>query len=178
MRFDREKFKSLVHYIIWKAGCHDGFEAVKLNKILWFSDARAYVSRGEPMTGATYIREGCGPVPRQFISVRDELIRQGLIRMWTRTCFNEEITRFQASTAPEKGVLTDDERQIVDYWIKHVADEHAAGAMSEESHDYGWKIAEPGEELPLYAILANRLREPNDDELADARRRARERESL
>jgi hypothetical protein len=44
MQFDREKFKSLMHYVIAKAGDEDGFGAVKLYKILWFSDARAYMA--------------------------------------------------------------------------------------------------------------------------------------
>ena len=42
MTFKREKFKRLVHYIIWKAGKRDWFGAVKLNKVLWFSDTEAF----------------------------------------------------------------------------------------------------------------------------------------
>ena len=56
MAFDREKFKQLVHYVIWN-GKRDWFGATKLNKVLWFADARAYVLTGRPITGATYIRE-------------------------------------------------------------------------------------------------------------------------
>ena len=51
MAFDREKFKQLVHYVIWKAGKRDWFGATKLNKVLWFADARAYVLTGRPITG-------------------------------------------------------------------------------------------------------------------------------
>lgn len=55
MTFKREKFKRLVHYIIWKAGKRDWFGAVKLNKVLWFSDTEAFAHTGEPITGAKYI---------------------------------------------------------------------------------------------------------------------------
>ena len=52
--FDREKFKRLVHYVIWCAGERYGFGAVELNKVLWFSDARAFMLLGKPITGASY----------------------------------------------------------------------------------------------------------------------------
>jgi hypothetical protein len=70
MVFDRDKFKRLVHYIIWKAGKRDWFGATKLNKVLWFSDTRAYALTGAPITGATYVREQWGPVPKAIMPVR------------------------------------------------------------------------------------------------------------
>jgi hypothetical protein len=75
--FDREKFKSLVHYIIARAGNKPGFGATKLNKVLWFADARLFMLRGKPITGAAYIREKWGPVPQQIMPVRDELVKAG-----------------------------------------------------------------------------------------------------
>jgi len=59
MEFDREKFKTLV-YIAWKAGGRDWFGATKLNKVLWFAEARAFVLHGKPIVGATYIRQNMG----------------------------------------------------------------------------------------------------------------------
>lgn len=52
--FDREKFKRLVHYVIWRAGNRAWFGAVKLNKVLWFADTEAFAHTGEPITGANY----------------------------------------------------------------------------------------------------------------------------
>jgi len=51
MQFDREKFKRLVLYIAWKAGRRDWFGAAKLNKVLWFSEARFFVLHGVPIAG-------------------------------------------------------------------------------------------------------------------------------
>jgi hypothetical protein len=79
--FDREKLKRLVHYIAWKAGKHVGFGATKLKKVLWFADARTYTLTGSPITGATYIREKYGPVPREMMSIQQELEREGVIRI-------------------------------------------------------------------------------------------------
>lgn len=82
MEFDREKFKTLVVYIAWKAGRRDWFGATKLNKVLWFAEARAFVLHGKPIAGATYIRQKHGPVPREFMPIRSELERQKRIRVF------------------------------------------------------------------------------------------------
>ena len=169
MEFDRNKFRRLVQYIAWKAGRRDWFGATKLNKVLWFADARLFVLRGAPITGATYIREKFGPVPRQIMPIRSELEREGVIRV-----FNDgTLVRVVAEEKPDLSIFSREELQAVDYWIEHIDEDHTAASISEESHDYAWDIAETGEELPLYAILANRIRDPDDEELERLREKAK-----
>ena len=164
LTFDREKFKRLVHYIVWKAGHKPGFGATKLNKVLWYADARAYVMTGNPITGATYIREKYGPVARQMMPVRGELEREGKIRVLPSK--NEfESTRFKSLAPPEPAYLSEQEQQAVDYWINHIDEDHTASSISEQSHDYPWELARMGEEIPLYACFATRIREPKGKEL-------------
>jgi hypothetical protein len=160
MQFNKEKFKALVRYIAWKAGRRDWFGATKLNKVLWFADARLFVLRGEPITGATYIREKFGPVPRQIMPIRAELKREGYIKV-----FEEGgLVRITADAKPDMSAFTKDELQTIDYWIEHIDKDHTAGSISDASHDYAWDIARMGEELPFYAILANRIRDPSNQE--------------
>ncbi len=160
MQFDGDKFKLLVRYIAWKAGRRDCFGATKLNKVLWFADARLFVLRGEPITGATYIRKKYGPVPRQIMPIRAELEREGYIQVFEEG----SLVRVTADAKPDMSGFTNDELQTIDYWIDHIDKAHTAGSISDASHDYAWDIAQMGEELPLYAILANRIRDPNDQE--------------
>lgn len=170
--FDREKFKSLVHYIIARAGSKPGFGATKLNKVLWFADARQYVSAGKSITGAEYTRQQFGPVPKFIMPIRDELVAEGKIRVDApKSRF--EGWRFRSLRAPADPDLTDSERVTVDYWIKHISEDHTADSISEESHDYAWEIAKMGEPLPYFAYLASRVREPNDEEMDWARASAR-----
>ena len=49
---------------------------------------------------------------------------------------------------------------------------HTAQSISDKTHDYGWEIARMGEEIPLYAVLAERVRHPRGDELEWARKEA------
>lgn len=174
--FDRGKFKALVHYVIWRAGDRHGFGAIKLNKVLWFSDARAYMLRGKPITGATYIREKWGPVPRPMMPVREELVHEHAIRVWGDRLYDYSTTRFHALRAPEgiKSTFDDEDIKTVEFWIDTIDKEHTAKSISDESHDYAWEIAELGEELPYHAIFATRMRQPDDEELKWAQSRARE----
>ena len=64
--------------------------------------------------------------------------------------------------------------QIINYWITHIDEEHTAASISEQSHDYTWDIAEQGAPIPYEAVFATRTREPEDEELEWARKRARE----
>jgi hypothetical protein len=173
--FDREKFKRLVHYVVWRAGDRDGFGAVKLNKVLWFSDARAFMLRGSPITGAVYTRQKWGPVPRPLVPVREELVRERAIRVWKDRHYDHPATRFQALRAPDDLKIFDpEELETVNWWIEHIDKDHTAGSISEESHDYAWEIAQMGEELPYHAIFATRMRVPDDAEMNWARQRSKE----
>jgi hypothetical protein len=174
MQFDRNRLKILLHYVVWKAGDKDGFGATKLYKVLWFSDARAYMLQGEPITGETYIREKYGPLPRHALSVIDELRAEGIIRTSTDDYFGKTIRRFHSLRAPDKLSLNEREREIVDYWIEHIAEVHTADSISDQTHDYAWEIAGLGEEIPYHAIFATRIRDPEGEELEWASRRAKE----
>lgn len=174
MQFDRAKFKSLLHYVIWKAGDSDGFGAVKLYKVLWFSDARNYMLSGEPITGEMYVREKHGPMPTHALGIIAELQSEGAIRVWNDKYYNRQIRRFQSLIKPDRLSLAENQRAIVEYWIKHIDEDHTAESISEESHDIAWEIAELGEPLPYHAIFASRIRDPKGKELEWAAARAKE----
>jgi hypothetical protein len=172
MKFDREKFKALVLYIIWRTSDRADFGSTKLYKALWFAEARANEALGRPIAGETYVRDKFGPRPKHIQEIRDELESEGLISVWSEPFHEHTITRFRAYHPPDTTVFTADELSLIDWWIRHIDESHTAISISEKSHDYAWKIAAMGEELPLYAFLASRIREPNDEELNWAKERA------
>jgi hypothetical protein len=165
---DLEKLKRLIHYVAWRAGKQDWFGATKLYKVLWFADARRFVLTKQSITGAVYIREKYGPVPKYGAKARAQLQNEKAIS----ESKEGDLTRIIALKPPDVSLFSKDELETVDYWIQHIDKDHTAKSISEESHDYAWQIAKMGEELPLYAVLANRIREPNDEELGKLRKRA------
>lgn len=176
-QFNRTKFKALVLYIIWRAAESRDFGATKLNKVLWFSDARSFEAYGKSITGETYVRQKFGPVPRHIMPVLSDLQQDDLIEVSTERYFDFEVTRYMTHQPADTSMFSTDELGLVDWWIKHISEDHTATSISEKSHDYAWKIAKLGEELPFHAFLASRIRQPRDDELEWARSAAEDLES-
>jgi len=94
---DIRKLKSLIHYVAWKAGKRDWFGATKLYKVLWFADARQFVLTKKPITGAVYIREKYGPVPKDAMIARGELEKDGAVRVSKQG----DLTRIVALSKPD-----------------------------------------------------------------------------
>jgi len=171
--YDRNRLKNLIHYVIWVAGARPNFGATKLYKIAWFADARSFVLTGKSITGAPYIRQTHGPIPRDGIAIREELEREGVIQQWKDRHYDHMGWKFKALTPPNVNVFTADEKQVIDYWIRHIDEDHTATSISDQSHDYGWEIARTGEVIPFYSHLAERIRDPNEEELQWAREAAK-----
>jgi hypothetical protein len=175
MHFDRDRFKKLLHYVVWRAGDRDGFGAVKLYKVLWFSDARSFMLKRTPITGETYIRDQYGPRPQHAQSVIAELENEGAIRVTNDQYFNRPIRHFHSLRNPDKLSLSEEQKKIVDYWIEHIDRDHTAAYISDESHDLAWEIATQGEEIPYFALFTSRIRDPEEKELEWAKSVAKER---
>jgi len=170
--FDREKFKDAMHYVIARAGGHAGFGAVKLYKALWFSDSKTYVLRGRPITGEQYIRQKHGPVPKHALEIMTELENEGRIKVRKAWFGDYGQWQFKSLLPASTARLDKEELQSLDHWIRCIDEEHTAQSISDESHDdYAWEIAKMNEPLPYYAFLANRLRDPTDEDFGRAKRR-------
>jgi hypothetical protein len=170
MDFDKPKFRRLVHYIAWKAGRRDWFGAVKLNKVLWFAEARLHMLTGHGITGESYTRGQFGPVPRHIEAIKKEMVRDGAIQITKEG----SLTRVVAVTAAQPDWFSDEELKSIDYWIECIDKEHTAKSISGKSHDYVWEIAKMGEDLPLYTYRVARVQEPDESDLDRLRNRAKE----
>lgn len=170
-QYDRERLKHLLHYVIWEAGRRAGFGAVKLYKVAWFADARRFLLTGQSITGAEYIREKHGPIPREGIVLRNQLASSRKIEQWRGTG-GEWV--FKAIEPPVPNVFDRDELQTIDFWVKEIDGKHTATSISDLSHDYAWEIAGMKERLPFTSFMASRGREPNPQEVSRLRDRAKE----
>ncbi|WP_138422060.1 type II toxin-antitoxin system antitoxin SocA domain-containing protein [Maritimibacter alexandrii] len=171
--FNREKFKDLIHQVAWQVRDRDGWGLVKLFKVMWFFEARRYTIEGEVFSGGAYQRDEFGPRPRGVYPILAELEREGRVSVRDEKFHSRTVKRPIALTAPPPGLLNESQARDLSYWISYV-DGLSAAEISEESHDYGWEIVSQGDDIPLYAILAERVREPKGEELEWALMRASE----
>lgn len=154
--FHRDKLKSLIHYIAYR--CIDNphvLGAVKLNKVLWYSDQWSYFTKGVPITGGKYIKKRLGPVSSDLMPIVQELEQEGAIAVR----HIREQKEYLALTTPDMSGLSADDVRLVEDAIQYVCHKHTGNGISEKSHDIVWKLAELDEELPYHSMLAGRLHE-------------------
>ena len=173
--FNQDKFKTLVHYVCWR--CSDdpaSLGAVKLNKILWFSDVIAFAERGAPITGARYVKQKFGPVPKALLPVLRILEWAGDLRIEEVEYYGRRKRQYVALNEPDISTFSKDEVRVMDEVIEAVTKGHTAASISDLTHDDIWKLAEIGEEIPLHTVLASRLGEITEEDISRARQRMAE----
>jgi len=151
---NRDKYKELVLYICEKCDSVK-LGAIKLNKVLWFSDLLAYVKWGEPITGERYVKRQFGPAPYGILSVLEELQGEGALTVKSLDFYGYQKTHYIPERSADLSQFTVDELSLVDGMIGFVCDSNTALSISELTHDHIWEIAENGEEIPHYAVFAS-----------------------
>jgi hypothetical protein len=153
-QLNRDKLKALVHYICDKATDPSVLGAVKLNKVLWYSDSIGYVVFGRSITGETYVKRQHGPVPRHIVGVVNALVEEGKIARGRVDHFGHYKNEYISIRDSNLGMFSAEEISLVDEAFEHVCLSHTAKSISEETHGVIWQLAEMGEEIPLATVFA------------------------
>ena len=145
--FQEEKFRELILYIAERSAGDPRFGAVKLNKILYYSDFNAYRRLGASITGATYQKLPEGPAPREMLPQREILINDGRIEIEHRPYFNEVQQRINVRKKSNYE-FSGEERAIVNEVIEFMGPMSGREASDYSHRELGWLLAELGEEIP------------------------------
>lgn len=145
---DQTKFRELILYIAEKSEEDPRFGAVKLNKILYYSDFNAYRRLGAPITFATYQKLNEGPAPKELLPQRHILISEGEVELEYRPYFDNVQQRVKALRKPNYDEFSAEERAIVDEVIEFMWFMSGREASEYSHRELGWKIAELGDEIP------------------------------
>jgi hypothetical protein len=154
-RFNRAKFKALVHYICWR--CEDPrlLGTVKLNKVLWYAERIWYLRTGQPIAGATYLKQQFGVVARTLAPLVAELEKEGALSTRERSQ-GGSLTQYFARFEPDLSVFTAPEISVVDSLIETICFRNAPSPVDLAADDQVWKLAQIGETLPYYTVFAAR----------------------
>jgi len=164
MSYNSDKLRDMIHYIV---DISEGGELgkTKLNKILWFSDREMFLRFGASITGETYLRFPQGPVSQHILEILRVLQddRKVLIRKKKRFDYDQYVylslvdPDISTFSAPEIDVIN---RQVA--WILPMKAEE----ISTISHGRAWQITEEFQEIPMFSVLAEKVRDPLPDDLA------------
>lgn len=137
--------------------------AVKLQKILWYFDARSYFSTGRTSTGAVYVKKEHGPysydIPRAIAALIKD---RRLFADKDPDFYGLEKSVFVGKGETNISIFEPTEIRWLDEITKDVCENHTAASISERTHGRVWKLAELGEEIP-FAAVAIRFRPPSKE---------------
>jgi hypothetical protein len=152
--YDGEKFKALVHYVCAKCDDPRQLGATKLNKILWYAECEAYLKLQRPISDAKFVKREFGPAPVAILPVLKELEKDGALVVREVEYFGNRKREFISLREPNLRQFSAEEISIIDRVTGIITEQHTAKSVSRHSHDDIYDMAEIGEELPLYTVLA------------------------
>lgn len=155
--YDKDRYKAVIHYICHRVGA-DNLGSTKLNKILLEIDREAYLRNGKSITGVRYEKQEHGPVPRDLVSVRGELVAEGKLSFVPRNehCPQDMITSL---SAPNLENFTGEEIELINAMTDRVA-VYSAVTASNRTHTDTWKLARFRAVIPHQAWLADTICAP------------------
>lgn len=169
--FDSQKFKNLIHYACNRVADPSLLGAIKLNKILWYVDGNTYMRTGRSLTGARYVKQPKGPVPKAMLPILGEMQRDGILRIDDVSYFGRTKKQYTVLRPPPEGVFTAEELELIDDVVDTITQSHTGQSISEATHGSAWKLAEMGEEIPLNAAMVEDLDDITDEDVAWAKGR-------
>jgi hypothetical protein len=150
---DERKLAELILYISEKCGNDPTFGAIKLNKILCFSDFLFYAYNDRGITNVEYQKLPNGPAPRRLLPVRDELIKNGELAV-QEVALKSGHTQKRTVNLRKANLTIFSGAEIaqVDRVIESMQDA-TAELVSDMSHNLvGWLVVEDGETIPYNTI--------------------------
>lgn len=147
-QFDEEKFAELVVYIAQKSEGDPRFGAVKLNKILYFSDFAAYRLYGRPITGSQYQHLPEGPAPTALLPIRQKLLNKKRIKIVQAQYYAGVQHRINALRPADETIFSPEELMVVDEVVKWLWN-YSGREVSDLSHkEPGWLLTDEGQIIP------------------------------
>ena len=147
IKFNKDKFKETIHYIVDKVGHKSNVGRVVLFKMLYFSDFNYYELYEESLTGEKYTRKKGGPTPNDFNLAINELEKENKIKESSEKAINYPKFTYTSLTAPELKTLSNKELNVIDNVIKKISVMNSTEASAYSHGDLPWRVAKPFEEL-------------------------------
>jgi len=151
---NERKFRELILYICSKCASHPKFGAVKLNKILFYSDFLGHAQFGEPITGMEYQKLPKGPAPRKLLPVQRDMMAKGELVIQPRQFWTgKQQLRPVNLRLADLSLFSAREIALVDEIIENFRDLTADETSDVSHNEIGWKAARIGETIPYETVF-------------------------
>ena len=145
MEFNKEKFKMVLHYIIYKCGLKNNVGKTVLFKLLYFSDFNYFELFEKSLTNESYRKLARGPAPIHFDLAIDELIMENKVEMNIKDLASGKVMYNYSSLKDPIINLKKEELSVINEVISDLSHMNAK-QISEYSHgDMPWKATDDNE---------------------------------
>lgn len=147
-----DKLRAAILHVI--SSCKpDNLGAVKLHKVLYYTDMMTFLDTGSPVTNATYRKRPFGPTCDVLLAALEDLEAEGAIEVETVDYHGFKKKEFTLKAPSKTNQLSDDEKTTLDEMIDFVCNNNTAKSISDFSHDMVWEMVEFGEVIPYHNAI-------------------------
>lgn len=146
-KFNKDKFKQVLLYILDKCGAKANVGETVLYKLLYFSDFNHYELFEEHLTGAAYRKISYGPAPCDFQHIVQEMIGEGKLKKVTTEYFGKPQKKYLPLVNADINAWkwSAREKEVIDKVIERLSGMDAT-TISEFSHeDIPWEVTKDKE---------------------------------
>lgn len=147
----RDKLTEAVIYLCEKSADDPNFGVIKLVQLLYYADCAAYLKRGAPITGLTYLHFPHGPYPEQWHQLRREMEAAGAVAtLYEYGDDGYQRYRLLPCRTVHPETLSAADCAILDEQRERFADFNTSGIAEHSRQSGGWRSTEDGEPIPYY----------------------------
>lgn len=150
----KERLRELILFVADRCETDPTFGAVKLNKILFFSDFFSFAEYGRAITGVPYKKYGQGPIPTILKWLRNGMEQSGEIAIRKKKYRGGMQHRVVPLREPDFDKFSGRDIVMVEQVIETLWG-RSATEVSELSHDRAWRNASEGEAIPYEAAFVS-----------------------
>lgn len=133
-KFDKEKFKQILLYLIEKCGSKINVGKTVIYKLLYFIDFDYYELNEEYLTGELYRKIEHGPAPCHFEEIEKELLENKMIFKTVVDYHDYKQIKYIPLVKPNISLLTATEKEIIDNIIERLSSMNA-NQIEDYSHE-------------------------------------------
>jgi transcriptional regulator with XRE-family HTH domain len=159
IKFEPEKFKQLLLYILEKCGSNPNVGETVLYKLLYFCDFDYFETYEKALTGMKYKKMQFGPIPDQtlFNTVIKEMREYGVIERVSRPYIYDTIQtkyiNFVSADLSIFGSEAENMRKTVDSVIGKLSHMSARQIEDYSHRDYPWQLHKFNEEIDYSSVF-------------------------
>lgn len=152
-KFNKNKFKQVLLYILERCGAKPNVGETVLYKLLYFIDFNYYELFEDPLMGESYRRIKFGPAPCHFNSVVEEMIEAKEIKPLTTDYYGRRQKKYLPLIFPDLSIINAREKQVIDSVIDNLSSKDAATLTNYSHEDMPWKMAQDKERIDYESVF-------------------------